>query len=893
MKKLFLTGILFATLLPSFASHIVGAELSYSCNGGNNYHITLKLYRDCFCTNCAPFGNPEYLAIFNASGTLISQPSMPFPGSNQLNPTISSPCLTPPQVCIEEADYTADVNLPASAGGYTIVYQRCCRNTGVVNLAQIGGNSQGATYTIHIPDPSLATCNSSPVFNSLPPIFICVNAPISVDYSATDPDGDVLIYSLCDPYDGADGNCPDPSPAAAGSGCPTAPNAPPFTSVLYNAPYSASNFTNNPSSNGNFTIDPSTGLLTGTPNGQGIYDVTVCVSEYRNGQLLGITRRDFQFNIVQCNTPIASVPNVSINHGIGVYQINCKSSTVNFVSTTYNPSSNPLTYHWDFGVGSATNDTANIANPTFTYPDTGLYLVHLIVSEQGPGGQPCTDTTEALVYSYPTFETDFSANNVCSDSFAQFFDGTISTSGTLSSWNWDFGDGSNSTVQNPTHLYASGGTYSVTLIDANSAGCKDTMQKSITIYTAPIASFTAGASCVNTPITFNNTSTGATSFAWDFGTIGASSTQQNPTYTYTTPGSFTVSLVEASAAGCTDTSIQIISVHAIPTVDISDDTLICPYTSMQLNAHGGVTYVWIPGSGLNNANIANPLATPLPPSKITYTVVVTDQFQCTNSDSVTISFYPITNIIDAGPDTSVCFYPGSRRDSVQLQATSGWVSYNWTPKAGLSNSHIADPVCRPPVTTMYFVTGTDANHCKLTDSVLVSLHNTSLVNAGNDTTIFRDTYAQLHGTTPLTNYFWNPSSWLDDAFALNTSASPPQTTWYELFAIDQYGCINKDSILITVISNTVLNIPSAFSPNGDGVNDVFRIVGPLNIARLKTFAIYNRWGEKIFTTENINQGWDGTFQGKQQPIGVYIWMLDAESIDGEDISRKGNVTLVR
>ena len=160
-----------------------------------------------------------------------------FPGSVRLNPPITNPCLVQPDVCVERAIYTATVTLPPVTGGYDIVYQRCCRNNGVANIPQ----DQGATYLVHIPDPAQATCNNSPRFNNFPPMFVCVNAPIVFDHSATDPDGDQLVYSLCDPYEGGDATCPNPSPASGG-GCPTSPNAPPYNPVLYTPPYSPANF---------------------------------------------------------------------------------------------------------------------------------------------------------------------------------------------------------------------------------------------------------------------------------------------------------------------------------------------------------------------------------------------------------------------------------------------------------------------------------------------------------------------------------------------------------------------------------------------------------------------------------------------------------------------------
>ena len=168
-----------------------------------------------------------------------------------------------------------------------------------------------------------------------------------------------------------------------------------------------------------------------------------------------------------------------------------------------------------------------------------------------------------------------------------------------------------------------------------------------------------------------------------------------------------------------------------------------------------------------------------------------------------------------------------------------------------------------------------------------------MVDAGPDTTIWRDTYASLHGTVNTATYFWSPSTWLESSTNLNTTASPQQTAWYYLFGIDQYGCESKDSVLITVVSHTELLVPTGFSPNGDGTNDEFKILRSLNIEKITEFAVFDRWGEKVFSTDNINVGWDGTRNGAPSPLGVYAWMVVAQTKDGQQVVKRGNVTLIR
>lgn len=1045
MKKLFLFAVFLALFGVSKASHIVGGELYYDCLGNNQYRITLKLYRDCYCTNCAPFGDPEYLTIFNASGSIYTQPDMPFPGAIQLNSTVSNPCLVEPDICVERAIYTATVTLPATAGGYNIVYQRCCRNTGIANIPI----DQGATYQVHIPGSAQATCNNSPRFNSFPPLFICNNAPLVLDHSASDPDGDQLVYSLCDPYEGGSATCPNPIPGTAG-GCPTAPPPPPYAAVAFNFPYSAANFLNSPSNANNLKIDPQTGVITGTPNTIGMFVVAVCVSEYRNGVFLGEMRRDFQFNVAPCNIPVANIPSSNINPqtGIGTYVLTCKNYTVNFTNTSYNPPpvGNPINYHWDFGVASQTNDTSNAVSPTFTYPDTGRYLVTLIAIKDAGGGLSCVDTTYANVYVYPTFNTDFATANICQDSAALFTDLTTSTLGTINYWNWNFGDGFSDSTGNANHAYAAAGNYTVTLISGNSLGCRDTIQKTISIYEKPVADFTYGNICVNQPITFNNTSSAAAvQNSWTLGNA-ANSTLQNPSTSYTTTGSFNVTLFVSSTQGCKDTVTKTITVNPLPQVN-NNDTSICLGQSIQLHASGAVSYTWSPGTNLDDSTIANPTVTPLSLSNITYQVTAVNQYQCSATDAVTVTVYPAASIF-VSADTSVCLSAGSFRDSVQLSA-AGCISYVWSPSSSLNSSNVANPIARPLNNTTYTVTGTDLNGCHASDSVVVyvldpnlnivlddtknvCLNDTTTVgvinqgasnyawspnqylvngtsyspgfyppvsttytlsvsnycytksdsvrivvlplpvlnfvhqdsicygtsvqlmvsgaqtyqwnidstlsstvisnpyatpnttgyyyyyvsgtdangcagydstfvfvvslpvtNAGNDTLIWRDTYATLSGQTDASDYYWSPANFLEDYRQLQTTAEPTKTQYYVLVAKNDFGCINSDTIMVFVEANTLLMLPTAFSPNGDGTNDVFRILRYLNIQKLKGFSIYNRWGELVFFTTDINEGWDGVYKTHEQELGVYVWQVIALTKDGEEIVRKGNVTLVR
>lgn len=302
----------------AIATHIVGAQLYYECLNPttNQYQLTLKFYRDCL-NGQANFDDPITLFIFQAtSGSLYQTVDIPVPQNTpQVQPTNWVPCISvPPAVCVEEGIYQTTLILPPLAGGYDLGWARCCRNYAITNLAN--PQVEGVTFLAHIPDPGLATCNSMPTFDNIPPFFLCHNQTFSFDYSATDPDGDSLVYFLTNPYTGTNfaglgagnpnfgGNNPVVSPG----GNPMGP--PPYQNVVFAAGYS---FTNPFGPGSTINLDSQTGLLTVTPAQLGIFVIAVSVFEYRNGILLSENKQDLQIHVLSClpqNAPPA------INHDL-------------------------------------------------------------------------------------------------------------------------------------------------------------------------------------------------------------------------------------------------------------------------------------------------------------------------------------------------------------------------------------------------------------------------------------------------------------------------------------------------------------------------------------------------------------------------------------------------
>ncbi|HEU4716180.1 MAG TPA: hypothetical protein VFU15_00015, partial [Bacteroidia bacterium] len=247
MKRLTLICLLLLSTFLAKATHIVGGSLTYEHLGGATYRITLKMYRDCRAGNAA-FPGSVTVQVRDQNGNGFSPTkdfSMNFTTSTPVNPYIDT-CAVNPGLCLEEAIYTRVVNnLPPLAGGYFMFIRYCCRNSTLNNINN--PLSTGDCWYTHIPDMSTLITNSSPVWVNPPPVFVCQAEPINFDFSATDADGDSLVYSFYAPYDSI-------TPTISGGNAT-------FTPVSYQAGYGP----NNPCGGPNLTINPQTGFMAGSP----------------------------------------------------------------------------------------------------------------------------------------------------------------------------------------------------------------------------------------------------------------------------------------------------------------------------------------------------------------------------------------------------------------------------------------------------------------------------------------------------------------------------------------------------------------------------------------------------------------------------------------------------
>ena len=329
------------------------------------------------------------------------------------------------------------------------------------------------------------------------------------------------------------------------------------------------------------------------------------------------------------------------------------------------------------------------------------------------------------------------------------------------------------------------------------------------------------------------------------------------------------------------------------TIDAGPDKTICVGSSTTLSVKSNQPvnfYKWTPSSSLNDATIASPISTP---SDTTIYFVTAGSAICQGTDSVKVNVLH-KPIVNAGNDSTICNNTFAVLNG-SVSNSSGSVNYLWLPSADVQSPNSASTVVYPKTTrpTIYRLQVTDNYGCnfKVFDEVMVTMNSPVPAFAGNDTIAAMGIPQQLFGSGGV-KYVWSPAHILDNPFSPNPFALLQTDTRFYLTVKDSLGCIGTSSVFIKLYKGPAFYIPNAFTPNGDGLNDVFRAIAP-GIKQTIYFRIYDRWGKLMFDTQNITKGWDGKYGGTLQPTAVYVWIIKGVDINGKMIELKGTVTLIR
>jgi len=547
LSKLFLIVILLILgFVPSEARHIIGGDISYRCNGQDNYTFTFTIYRDCSDLEGAELDDPAVFTVYRGTtnnNVFVRSINQPLDGPSVLIEIPENDCQDiDDDLCVERGIYTFNLNLPNVGESYHIVYQRCCRNNSITNIENPMGT--GATYTIELLPEAQDVCNNSPVFTENP----------SYDHSAIDQEGDQLVYSFCTPLNGGglagvSPNLPNTPNACNGvrpdPGCP-----PPFDPVLFSLPDFSE--TNPMGGNPQVDIDPVTGLITGTPVFTGQYVVGVCVEEYRSGVLMSRSLRDFQFNVTDCVPFVRAILENGIQRGDTIILDYCGVQDVEITNLSVQQSLIE-SFQWNIDSdGDGIKEPFSDWSPSISFPGIGTYYGDLELM----GANNCNDEAFVEINIYPGLEANFNFSyDTCIAGPVTFGNSSFTGASNIDSYLWDFGDGNTSEEEFPVHEYMIPGDLPISLIITDNNGCMDTFNQVISYFPVPadvIIAPTGALGCVPQDVLIDNLSfpiDESYTINWDLGD-GNISNDVSPFHTYTEPGTYSLAVDITSPIGC-------------------------------------------------------------------------------------------------------------------------------------------------------------------------------------------------------------------------------------------------------------------------------------------------------------------------------------------------------
>ncbi|MCE9540495.1 MAG: PKD domain-containing protein, partial [Bacteroidetes bacterium] len=582
-------------------------------------------------------------------------------------------------------------------------------------------------------------------------------------------------------------------------------------------------------------------------------------------------------------------------------------STVNLPASISN-------YLWTFG---DSGPTGNLVNLNHYYASAGSYNVALIATT----ADACADTLTIPVNVFDPPVSGFTFNNTCLFDSAAFTNTTLDpATGSVANWSWNFGDGLalNTTEYNPSHLFASPGNYEVILISYSSnLGCADTLKDSITIFPMPVGDFSFTNVCLGRPMSFNDLSIvsggSISGWVWNFGDGSAIATIQDPTHTFSNPGTYIVSLIVTSNNSCNDTTIKSVVVHPLPIVQFNRAN-VCDGSAMQFNNLSSIattdtiqSWVWNFGDGSAFNSNQNPSHLYASNGSYPVELMVISNFGCQDSITKTSIVNPNPVVSFTSTDTIGCeplCISFQDHSALSTGVNVGWV-WNLGDGSVINNSQTFD-------------------HCYTNDSVYsaktfnVTITVTS--DSGCISTLSKNNYitaypapvagfnAQPEITTiidpviSITDLSIGANIWNWSFGDLTSSAlfNPPPHTYSDtgsftitLVTSTTYGCVDSAFQTIIIEPDFVFYIPNVFTPDGDGINDFFTGKG----VYIKEFemSIFDRWGNLIYRSDDISKPWDGKANGGTEMAqgDAYVYTIKVKDFKMGKHSYSGIVTLVR
>lgn len=777
--KFLIPAILFILPFSANATHIVGGEIGYRCLGGNQYEITLRVFRDCFNADpTALFDDPGVIGVYASNGLRLSNISLRPIGNDTLREGLDS-CYTSfiNSVCVHTTVYRSVITLNPRVGGYHFVYQRCCRNTTITNI--VNPTEAGATYDILLTEAAMQKCNSSPVVNRWPPVYVCANQELNVNSEATDVDNDSIAYKLCTPLVGGTLQRPQPIP----------PTAPPFQPIIWLGPtYSLANVLggNNP-----LTIDINTGIMKGVPPVLGQFVVAVCLEEYdrTTKNLLSVVRRDFQYNVVNCMVPQATFE---------APEAVCVGSTLTLNQNTPGAKS----VEWYLGEPGAEKLIAKGDSVNLTFPSAGKNRITLYYEKGTACQSTFSSVIEAVAIDVVSLPLAGQNSVVCRGSNFEVNIQNKDVNRTLT-YDWQINGNLLSGQGSSLATFKIDAPTLITLNLSNTLGCKSTLIFPVAIHASIQSNINSGVQlCRDVPTVTNANFNKNLSYSWLPQNGLNSSNIGNPVITLNSSQIYSVKITNPETKCDTTISFNAIVKPFGAETGIDSLSTVCYNVGKQINPkfNNTLIYSWSPAAGLSETTKGNP--TVMLKESTFYSVKIQNPASgCDTTISVRVEVSPMLPVVEL--DTTLDFCPGIPK-KVNLPE-SPLVTYLWSPSTGLDNANVANPTFTLNTNQLYTVKVTDPKtNCNLVWKVNAQVSPEAVIFAGKDTTLCNYGPYTLNATSSLPLSFqWSGVS--DFSNTLGNQAtlkrdtlSRAENTFY-LKATDAKGCFWKDTVVISAV----------------------------------------------------------------------------------------------